>query len=162
MNFIMAKDLRWEQRFANFIKALDKLDQAVDYIKDNFYQNAEFDRGKFEQGEDIVVEGLIQRFEYTHELAWNVMKDFLEARGNIEIYGSKDATREAFSTGLIEQGKIWMEMIQSRNKTSHTYNEDTAQEIFTNILEEYYPAFMAFRENMEKKLGDTPNEIFKG
>lgn len=158
----MTKDIRWEQRFANFNKALNKLVQAVDYIKDNFYQDGEFDEAMFEQGEDIIMEGLIQRFEYTHELAWNVMKDFLKERGNIEIYGSKDATREAFSIGLIEQGKTWMEMIQSRNKTSHTYNEDTAQEIFTMILEEYYPAIIAFRENMEKKRGNNQTEIFEG
>ncbi|WP_215222651.1 nucleotidyltransferase substrate binding protein [Echinicola shivajiensis] len=158
----MSKDVRWEQRFANFNKALLKLEQAVDYIKENYYQDGEYDELLFEKGEDIVKEGLIQRFEYTHELAWNVMKDFLRERGNIEIYGSRDATREAFSTGLITEGKVWMEMIQSRNKTSHTYNEDTAQEIFSKILEEYYPEFLAFKAIMENKRSGEQKNIFEG
>jgi len=79
------------------------------------------------------------------------MKDFLTDRGNPDIYGSKDATRKAFSTGLLSDGKVWMEMIVSRNKTSHTYNEDTANEIFINILERYHPAFMQFQRTMEAR-----------
>ncbi|WP_200978411.1 nucleotidyltransferase substrate binding protein [Echinicola sp. 20G] len=158
----MSKDIRWEQRFANYNKALLKLEQAVEYIRENYYQDGQYDELLFEKGEDIVKEGLIQRFEYTHELAWNVMKDFLKERGNIEIYGSRDATREAFSTGLIREGKIWMEMIQSRNKTSHTYNEDTAQEIFSKILEEYYPELLAFRVIMEEKRSGDQKDIFEG
>ncbi|GAB3659829.1 nucleotidyltransferase substrate binding protein [Echinicola sediminis] len=158
----MSKDIRWEQRFANYQRALHKLEQAVNYVKDNFYQDGEYDEALFEQGEDIIKEGLIQRFEYTHELAWNVMKDFFKERGISEIYGSKDATREAFSTGLISEGKIWMDMIQSRNKTLHTYNEETAQEIFSKILDEYYPEFIAFRKIMERKRGGSQKDIFEG
>ncbi|MBD8487366.1 nucleotidyltransferase substrate binding protein [Echinicola sp. CAU 1574] len=158
----MSKDIRWEQRFANYNKALLKLEQAVEYIRENYYHEGEYDEQLFEKGEDIVKEGLIQRFEYTHELAWNVMKDFLKERGNIEIYGSRDATREAFSTGLIREGKIWMEMIQSRNKTSHTYNEDTAQEIFSKILEEYFPELLAFRVIMKEKRRGDQKDIFEG
>ncbi len=122
--------MRWEQRFSNFNKALTKLDQAVRHIKSEYYSNGSFDEGLFEEGDDIIREGLIQRFEYTHELAWNVMKDFLKEKGVSELFGSKDTTREAYSTGLIHSGKVWMEMIKSRNKTSHTYNEETANEIF--------------------------------
>ncbi|GGF39597.1 nucleotidyltransferase substrate binding protein [Echinicola rosea] len=158
----MSKDIRWEQRFSNYNKALLKLEEAVKYIRENYFTNGEYDELLFEKGEDIVKEGLIQRFEYTHELAWNVMKDFLKEKGNIEIYGSKDATREAFSTGLITKGKVWMEMIQSRNKTSHTYNEDTAQEIFSKILEEYYPEFLTFKIIMENKRSGEQKDIFEG
>jgi nucleotidyltransferase substrate binding protein (TIGR01987 family) len=96
-------------------------------------------------------EGLIQRFEYTHELAWNVMKDYAVYQGNSSIGGSRDASREAFQLQLIANAHVWMDMISSRNKTSHTYNEDTAEEIFSKILEEYYPAFMAFKNKMEEK-----------
>jgi nucleotidyltransferase substrate binding protein (TIGR01987 family) len=74
-------------------------------------------------------QGLIQAFEFKHELAWNTMKDFLESRGTTGIDGSKDATREAFSRGLLDDGERWMEMIQSRNRTSDTYNEATARQI---------------------------------
>ena len=102
--------------------------------------------------DDIIKEGLIQRFEYTHELAWNVMKDFLEHAGNQAIYGSKDATKEAFATVLIKNGEAWMDMIKSRNKTSHTYNEETADAIFLKIVHEYYVEFKGFKKQMETLL----------
>ncbi len=68
-------------------------------------------------------QGTIQAFEFTHELAWKTMKDFLNERGNSEIYGSKDSARQAFQYGLIEDGDTWLQMVKSRNLTSHTYNE---------------------------------------
>jgi nucleotidyltransferase substrate binding protein (TIGR01987 family) len=149
----MEKDIRWEQRFTNFNKALKKLIQAVDYIKQNFLdQNDASDDS--ELGfvlDEMIKEGLIQRFEYTHELAWNVMKDYAAYQGNSTIGGSRDATREAFQLHLISDGRVWMDMIGSRNKTSHTYNESTADEIYGKILKEYYPAFLEFQKTMEEK-----------
>jgi nucleotidyltransferase substrate binding protein (TIGR01987 family) len=96
-------------------------------------------------------QGLIQVFEYTHELAWNTLKDFLESRGVRNLYGSKDTTREAFKTGLIENGEAWMDMIQSRNLTSHTYDESTASHIVSAILNTYFAEFEAFRIKLDKK-----------
>ncbi len=144
------KDIRWEQRFANYKKALIKLTEAVEYIKNNFAKQeiATAD----ELLDEIMKEGLIQRFEYTHELAWNVMKDFLSEVGDIKIYGSRDATREAFKAELIIKGDVWMEMIKSRNKTSHTYNEETADEIYDKIINEYHSVFLDFRQMMETKI----------
>ena len=78
---------------------------------------------------NLLKEGLIQRFGYTHELAWNTMKDYARYQGNEEVAGSRDATREAFRLKLIEDGALWMEMIGSRNQTTHTYTEATADEI---------------------------------
>lgn len=148
----MEKDIRWEQRFSNYVKALDKLTQAVEYIKKNV---SEEDPEEEEDWDDIldeiIKEGLIQRFEYTHELAWNVMKDYATYQGNPNVGGSRDATREAFQLQLISDGKVWMDMIGSRNKTSHTYNEETANEIYSKILNEFYPAFLKFRNIMETK-----------
>lgn len=143
-------DIRWEQRFNNFKKAFQKLQLAVLRIKKEYYSNGELDRDKFLEGDDLIKEGLIQRFEYTHELAWNVLKDFLEGRGVSGLFGPRDATREAYDVELISEGKIWMDMINSRNKTSHTYNEEIADAIFVKILEEYYPAFLNFQEVMNK------------
>jgi len=143
------KDIRWEQRFSNYEKALEKLHQAVEKIKTDFKLD---DKGKIDDDEfldDIIKEGLIQRFEYTHELAWNVMKDFLGEIGEVKMFGSKDATKEAFAAELIQDGEIWMDMVLSRNKTSHTYNEETADEIFLKIMHQYHPAFLAFRDKME-------------
>jgi nucleotidyltransferase substrate binding protein (TIGR01987 family) len=79
------------------------------------------------------------------------MKDFLLEIGDVTLYGSKDASRKAFKTELITDGDVWMEMIKSRNKTTHTYNKETAQEIYLKILNEYHAAFLKFQEAMEGK-----------
>ncbi|MEZ5042027.1 MAG: nucleotidyltransferase substrate binding protein [Saprospiraceae bacterium] len=144
------EDIRWKQRFSNYNKALVKLSEAVHMVEKDFYRDGKFDKKKFEQADDIIVEGLIQRFEYTHELAWNVMKDFLESRGDTGIYGSRDATREAFQKELILDGDTWMDMIKSRNKSSHTYNEETAMEIFLKTIEAYHPCFIALQSKMQE------------
>lgn len=141
----MNADVRWKQRFENFQKALQKLVEAVAYIKNN---NS---KGEVVLDE-IIKEGLIQRFEYTHELAWNVMKDYATYQGNTTVGGSRDATREAFQLQLMSNGAVWMDMIGSRNKTSHTYNEATADEIYLKILNDYFPAFLEFKKSMEQKM----------
>lgn len=144
------QDIRWQQRFGNYVKAYLKLEEAVCKIQEKYQikEDGTIDEDRFL--DDIIKEGLIQRFEYTHELAWNVMKDFLENAGNTNIFGSKDATKEAFAAGLITNGDVWMDMIKSRNKTSHTYNEETADDIFMKIIHEYYPEFKQFKNRMEE------------
>lgn len=132
-----AQDIRWIQRFNNFSKAFAQLKDAVELAKQR-------PLSKLEE------QGLIQAFEYTHEMAWNTMKDFLEERGVNNIYGSKDSTREAFKAGLIEPGEVWMDMIKSRNLTSHTYNEETAHEISSATIHSYFDAFAEFHAHMEK------------
>lgn len=91
-------------------------------------------------------QGTIQAFEFTHELAWKTMKDFLNERGNSEIYGSKDSARQAFQYGLIEDGDTWLQMVKSRNLTSHTYNEKTSEDIIHLIRTDYFKAFKQFEE----------------
>lgn len=83
------------------------------------------------------------------------MKDFAVYQGNSNVGGSSDATREAFQMQLISDGRVWMDMIGSRNKTSHTYNEDTANEIYYKIMNDYHPAFVEFKRVMEDKLADA-------
>ena len=88
---------------------------------------------------------LIHAFEFTHEPAWNTLKDFIESRGAIDLYGSRDASREAFAKGLITNGDEWMAMIQARNRSSHTYNEKTAREIAEAIRSSFSKEFESFR-----------------
>ncbi len=76
------------------------------------------------------------------------MKDYFEYQGTISITGSRDATREAFQKGLIQEGERWMEMIKSRNQTAHTYNKAIAEEIVNKIQNEYAVLFSAFFEKM--------------
>jgi nucleotidyltransferase substrate binding protein (TIGR01987 family) len=131
------KDIRWIQRFHNFTKALSQLSEAVELA-------GQRDLSKLEE------QGMIQAFEFTHELAWNTLKDFLESRGVQNIYGSKDATREAFKAGLIENGETWMDMIRSRNLTTHTYNESTALEIVEAVTDNYFGVFNALHVKLNK------------
>ena len=116
----MDMDIRWEQRFSNYKKALAQLEKAVELRKTR-------------ELSELEKQGLIQSFEYTHELAWKTLKDFLKSKGQSDIYGSKDATRKAFNLELIQDGDGWMDMIKERNKNSHTYDETVANEISENI-----------------------------
>jgi nucleotidyltransferase substrate binding protein (TIGR01987 family) len=132
-------DVRWRQRFGNFKQALAQLLGAAELARVR-------PLSKLEQL------GLIKAFEFTHELAWNTLKDFLDQRGHTaRIYGSRDATREAFAADLIDDGGIWMKMLESRNATTHTYDEATADSIAQDILTQYVAQF--------EKLRDTLNEI---
>jgi len=136
-----AEDIRWIQRFNHFLKALLQLKEAVELAQQR-------PLSKLEE------QGLIQAFEFTHELAWNTLKDFLENRGVQDLYGSKDATRAAFKAGLIENGEAWMDMIQSRNLTSHTYNEATAAQIVSAIRNTYFAEFEALRIKLDERKGE--------
>ena len=127
--------MRWHQRLQNYSRAQERLRAAV-----KISQTRKLN--------DLEEQGLIQAFEFTHELAWNVMKDYFFDQGNSSITGSKDATREAFQRGLISDGVGWMDMIRSRNLSSHTYNEETATEISKKVTETYFQLFEAFLEKM--------------
>lgn len=126
----MQHDIRWKQRFTNFEKAFLQLKQAVEKYDDS--------------AEAIIKEGIIQRFEFTHELAWKVMKDFLIYEGYQNITGSRSATRGFFNLDLLEDGQVWMDMIESRNKTVHTYHEDILQEEYQKVVGVYFRCFSAF------------------
>lgn len=130
-------DIRWKQRFQNFKKAFALLEVAVEQYKQKGLS-------------DLEAQGLIQRFEFTHELAWNVMKDYFEYQGNFQITGSRDASREAFRHGLVVDGEVWMEMLISRNLSSHTYNETTAAALINEIVETYTTQFKAFEAHMNQ------------
>ena len=130
------QDIRWIQRLDSYSKALALLERAVALARQR-------ELSELEQ------QGLIQGFEFTHELAWNVLKDFLEERGSAPIYGSKDATREAFRLGIIEDGEVWMRMTVSRNLSSHTYNRDTAGQLVGDILGSYIEQFRKLKVRLE-------------
>ncbi len=129
----LPEDIRWRQRLNNYTKALRQLEKFV----------LKKDLSELEQ------QGLIKAFEYTYELGWNTLKDFLEYQGATDLSGSRDVIREAFRANLIEDGGAWMDMLKSRNLTSHSYNEDTAVEIADAILNRYFAQYKA----LEQKLG---------
>lgn len=127
----MTIDVRWKQRFDNYSKALRELGEDVALRESRPLSRLE-------------EKGLIQSFELVHELAWNVLKDYLEnVGGSFGLLGSKDSTREAFKRGLIDDGEVWMEMIKARNLTSHVYDEATARRISDDICAHFHPRFVA-------------------
>lgn len=130
-----SEDIRWKQRFQNFKKAFALLEEAVEINNRKGLS-------------DLEEQGLIQRFEFTHELAWNVFKDYFDYQGNTQITGSRDATREAFNKGLIQDGEGWMEMIKSRNQSSHTYNDEVAANLKNKITKKYHNLFRDFKNKM--------------
>lgn len=132
------EDIRWKQRFDNFIKAYKELEEVERLAKQRPLTKLE-------------KQGLIQCFEYNHELAWNVLKDYLEEQGFINIIGSKNATREAFKQNLINDGEVWMNMIKDRNLTSHAYDKKLADEIIDKILNKFYPELKIFADDFTKK-----------
>lgn len=119
------QDIRWQQRFQQFQKAHAQLADAVTLMNARPLSNLE-------------KQGVIQAFEFTYELAWNTLKDYLLWQGLTGIVGSRDAIRESYSAGLIEDGEAWMAMLIDRNRTSHTYNEATAEAILLNIKERHF------------------------
>ena len=127
-------DIRWIQRLANFSKALRQLQKFIG-------------KGNLNELEE---QGLIKSFEYMYELAWNVIKDFYEEQGETGIQGSKDAIRLAYKRGLISNADDWMEMIESRKLTVHTYDEKTASAISSIIKEKYLSVFLSLHTTLEK------------
>lgn len=132
----LTPDIRWQQRFANYRKALRQLQEFLEKTNLN----------KLEE------QGLIKAFEYTYELGWNTLRDFLQYQGEQNLIGSRDTIRRSFATGLISDGHIWMDMLESRNSTSHTYNEPTAHHIANEIRHRYAPLFEELEETLLSRL----------
>ena len=137
-------DIRWIQRFANFQSALAQLKDGVDTFNSR-------DLSLLEK------QGLIHAFEFTHELAWNVLKDYFEYRGNFNIKGSRDASREGFRYALVNDGNLWMQMIETRNLTSHIYDKQTAEDIVQTIVQSYFAEFLEFEKTMVKLSDESKN-----
>lgn len=127
------RDIRWQQRYSNYLKALAQLNRYTEKESLN----------------EMEKQGLIKAFEFTFELAWNTMKDYLEYQGIQNLVGSRDAIRSGFSNNLVADGDAWMQMIESRNRTSHTYNEATANQIASDVLQHYIPLFNTLKNRFD-------------
>lgn len=118
------KEIRWKQRFSNFEKAFLQLEEAVK---------------RLDSLDDLAKEGLIQRFEYTFELAWKTMKDYLESK-NVEARFPRDVIKAGFQYELILDGELWLEMLEMRNDTSHAYDEKKFKVILDAIVHRFFTA----------------------
>jgi nucleotidyltransferase substrate binding protein (TIGR01987 family) len=137
------QDIRWIQRFENYEKALLRLGEVIQ-------------KGEQEELSEIEQEGLLQRFEYTWEMAWLVLKDFFEAQGEVGINGARDAFRIAMRRELIdeESASSLMRSIETRNMTSHGYNADNAEKAHHRIVDSHYAAFLELRDVMQQQKAD--------
>lgn len=138
---------RWEQRLDSYHKALARLAEIVGASKKRALN--EFER-----------DGLVQRFEFTHELSWKLMKAYAEYQGFDGIGGSRDATRKAFEMSLISDGQSWMDMIKSRNETSHNYDGSMADDVVDSIKNKFYPLLADFYQKMNSLSALTPDDLF--
>ena len=136
-----APDIRWKQRFENFKKALAQLNEAEELSQQRALSRLEN-------------QGLIQAFEFTFELAWNALRDFLIAKGVQGLFGSKDTAREAFKLQLITDDEGWTMMLNDRNRSSHTYNQATAEEIVGNVHDRYVGLFRHLSAKLDGHLAD--------
>ncbi|MFT5877799.1 MAG: nucleotidyltransferase substrate binding protein (TIGR01987 family) [Dokdonia sp.] len=126
-------DIRWLQRFQNFNKAFDQLELFL----------AQGELNKLEE------QGLIKAFEYTFELAWKTLQDLLKHKGYLDIVGPKPVIKQSFQDGYITNGQGWLRMQKSRNLTSHTYNEEIAEEIVSDIQGEYFQYLNSLKQRLE-------------
>lgn len=129
------QDIRWKQRFQNFDKAFLRLSKAMLIIRedpDNFLLQA----------------GLIQIYEFTFELSWKTLKDYLEAEG-FTCPSPRATLRQAFQSGYIQEGDLWLQALNDRNLTIHTYDEETALSVANNIQTSYFPLLKALHTWLE-------------
>lgn len=132
------KTERWRQRLATFGKALVRMDEVV-----TLWHNRKLS--------DLERDGMIQRFEYTQELAWKLLKNYIEYQGEAQMGGSRDTIRQAFRLGLIENSEPWFDMLESRNLTSHVYDEETEMTVIERIVDTYYPILSLLHAEMLKR-----------
>ena len=133
----MSIEDRWQQRFQNFEKAYNNLENAND----------------LEQYSELEKSGFIKTFEYTFELAWKTLKDILEFEG-FEVKSPRETIKQAFQTGYIKDGSGWLDILEKRNLMTHTYDEETSQEVVVLIKENYF--FLI--EDLYKTLKDKTSE----
>jgi len=136
-------DVRWKQRFDNYKKAHGRLKKATAFFEEH------------RSGDDmyIAMEALIKCFELTFELAWQTMKDYITYKGHVkDIHGSRDSIKAALQFDLIDDGQLWTDMIDDRNRASHAYDEENAMYLANRIIEYYRELFVKFEKKMESSL----------
>ncbi len=131
----MSYEIRWIQRFSNFKKATAQLSEFME----------KGDLNKFE------VQGLVQCFEYTFELAWKTMRDYLNQEG-FSVKTPREAIKTAFQIQLVNEGHIWIDALEKRNLLAHTYDERRAKEAEHLIKTKYYKAIKDLNAKLEELL----------
>ena len=131
----MEQETRWRQRLGDFEKSVGRLQEALNKKEFN----------------ELEKDGVIQRFEFTFELAWKTLKDFFEDQGFTDVSSPKKAIQKAFSNSLIKDGDLWIEMQEDRNRMSHLYDQTVSKIIFNNIKDKYAIALDNLAQTLKKE-----------
>ena len=129
----MLVEKRWQQSFADYKKAVNRLQKSLD-------------QGSFNELEK---DGVVQRFEFTFELAWKTLKKYLEDQGFSEIASPKKVIQKSFENNLFSNSDFWIEMLDDRNRMSHMYDQEASEEIFQNIKDKYFPELKKIIKTLE-------------
>lgn len=127
---------RLGEKYSDFSKALSRLEEVLD----------------IEPFDDYIYDAAIQRFEFTYELAWKLLKAFLFFQGIVEANTPRETFKEAFSAGIIIEGSTWIKMLEDRNLTSHTYDEEISKVVYYRIKNNYLSLFKDLKEYLEKEI----------
>lgn len=127
-----------EDRFNQYKNAVDRLEEVIETYNDN--------------NSRIIVDAMIQRFEFCVELSWKLLKDYLSSENVGDFNSPRSVMKESYEMGLITEGELWLDMLEDRNLTSHTYDEIVANTIRDNILNTHYTLLKKLKEKMEEKI----------
>lgn len=141
------EDIRWQQRFNSFQKALNRLKEVVDKT----------DRDSLSELEK---EGVIQRFEYTFELSWKTLQDLLFHKGYSDVKGPNPVLAQSFKDGYITDHDGWRTMKKGRETTSHTYNEGDAANVVSNIYDKYVPLLKELEKRLIQETDGIQGSLF--
>ena len=125
---------------ARHIQKMNDFKKAIERLKE----------GGAEQETEIIIDGVMQRFEFTFELAWKTLKEYLEYQGFVEKTGSpREIIKTGFEKGIIKDGELWIEMMLDRNRVAHMYDEEQSREVYRTIKSKYIKLFEELREELE-------------
>lgn len=134
------QDIRWKQRFQNYEKAFHRLSRAIDIVKAT-------------PDDDLLQSGLVQTYEYTFELAWKTLKDYLELEGFL-LRSPRETIRQGFQSGYIMNAEDWLQALSDRNLTVHIYDDEIISRVLKDIFERYFFILQTFYETFKLKIDE--------
>ena len=137
MEEISSQDIRWKQRFQNYEKAFKRLSRAIEVVKSA-------------PDDDLLQSGLVQTYEYTFELAWKTLKDYLTLEG-FEVRSPRETIRQGFQSGYITNGEDWLQALADRNLTIHIYDDVIIIRVLNDIFERYFFLLQDFYVSFKEK-----------
>ena len=140
MSEIANKDIRWKQRFQNYEKAFHRLSRAINIVKAT-------------PDDDLLQSGLVQTYEYTFELAWKTLKDYLELEGFL-LRSPRETIRQGFQSGYITNAEDWLQALSDRNLTVHIYDDEIISRVLKDIFERYFFILQTFYETFKLKIDE--------